>query len=192
MRSLVMLCCAALAALALCAPPAAAQTVGYLYTNNNSTPNTVSAFAVQANGDLAAVAGSPFLTGGSPGFCTAMDTVAIDTLRRRLYLTNGNSNNVSGLNVSGNGALTPISGSPFATRFTGIALNPAGTRLFTHANSNQLRSFTINTTLGLPASAIIPRAATSYSRARPPGRSPPSPLLTTSTGQTSRTTRGCA
>src|SRR5262249_46790866 len=104
-------------------------TIGYLYTNNNpSGPVTVSAFAVQNNGDLTPVAGSPFSTGGlSDGFTYNPQSIGVDQTAHRVYVTNQASNRVSPFTINPPpGGLTAVPGGPFAThsRPVGVAVDP--------------------------------------------------------------------
>ena len=52
-------------AVVLCAACLMAQDPAFVFTNNDRSPNSVSAFSVAANGSLTVVPGSPFLTGGT-------------------------------------------------------------------------------------------------------------------------------
>ncbi len=90
----------------------------FVYTNNDRTPNSVSAFSAAANGALAPVPGSPFLTGGNGGFggFFAADRITTAVVKDFLYVANGGTNNVSAFSINPvTGALTAIPGSPFAT-----------------------------------------------------------------------------
>ena len=88
------------------------QSGKYLYTAN-SFDNTISAFAIDAGtGALTSVSGSPFATGAVGGFPFAL---ALDPAGMFLYTANQGSDNISGLSINvSTGALTLISGSPFA------------------------------------------------------------------------------
>ncbi len=88
------------------------QSGKYLYTAN-SFDNTISAFAIDAGtGALTSVSGSPFATGAVGGFPFAL---ALDPAGMFLYTANQGSDNISGLSINvTTGALTLISGSPFA------------------------------------------------------------------------------
>src|SRR5215510_10354485 len=72
----------------------------FVYTNNNSTSNSVSAFSVAANGALTPVPGSPFLTGGAAlaGFF-ASNRITVGTVGNYLYVANNTSNNVSAFSI---------------------------------------------------------------------------------------------
>jgi DNA-binding beta-propeller fold protein YncE len=85
----------------------------------------------QTTGALSQVAGSPFLSGGKNSF-----PAVISPDGERLFIGNvqGGSPTISVLDVSpATGALTPVTGSPFASVAAGpigLALAPDGTRLF--------------------------------------------------------------
>ena len=89
----------------------------FVYTNNDRTPNTISAFSAAANGVLSPVSGSPFATGGNGGggfFAANRITTAV--VKNFLYTGNSGSNNVSAFSVDPvTGVLTSVPGSPFAT-----------------------------------------------------------------------------
>lgn len=86
----------------------------------NSKSNDISVFAIDdTTGELTPVAGSPFPDGG-------VDPVSITAGGGEfagfggpngapfLYVANAGSNNMSVFSIKGTGALTPVSGSPFA------------------------------------------------------------------------------
>src|SRR5207342_930317 len=73
----------------------------FVYTNNDRSPNTVSAFSAAANGALSPVAGSPFTTGGNGGggfFAANRITTAV--VKNFLYAGNSGSNDVSAFSVN--------------------------------------------------------------------------------------------
>jgi 6-phosphogluconolactonase (cycloisomerase 2 family) len=110
----------------------------FLYVNNNAASNSVSAFRVNSDGTLTAVPGSPFATGGNSGSpCNNMDSIAVDQRHRRVYVTNGVSNTVSGFNINSDGSLSAVPGSPFATGAApvGTAVDPLGRFVYV-ANHN--------------------------------------------------------
>ncbi len=105
-----------------------AQT-NFVYTNDDvAGPNTVSGFAVQGNGALMAVTGSPFLTGGTGagGGFFAVNRAATCSGQKLIYVSNAGSNDVSGFSVNpSTGSLDLVPGSPFPTggvSRSGIAL----------------------------------------------------------------------
>ncbi|HEX3230784.1 MAG TPA: beta-propeller fold lactonase family protein [Pyrinomonadaceae bacterium] len=90
----------------------------FVYTNNDRTPNTLSAFAAAVDGSLSPVPGSPFATGGSGGggsvFASNRITTAV--VKNFLFAGNGGSDNVSAFSIDPvTGVLTSVPGSPFAT-----------------------------------------------------------------------------
>ena len=127
-----------------------APAIGFLYTDDDGSPNTVSGFSVGADGTLTSVTGSPFSTGGVgafTGFFAAPRVRAVPDAGL-LYATNGGSNDVSGFTIASDGSLTLVPGSPFATGLfnpDGIAINATGTCLFVGAlGSVGITAFSIN------------------------------------------------
>ena len=92
----------------------------FVYTNNQSVPNTVSAFSIAANGSLAPVPGSPFPTGGDGTRSSGNDPV---TAGNYLYVPNNASGSISGFSINPTtGVLTSVPGSPFSTAESGNTL----------------------------------------------------------------------
>jgi hypothetical protein len=90
----------------------------FVYTNNDRTPNTISAFSAAANGALSSIPGSPFTTGGNGagGGIFASNRITAAVVKNFLFAGNGGSNNVSAFSIDTvTGVLTPVPGSPFAT-----------------------------------------------------------------------------
>ena len=70
--------------------------------------DSVSVYSIGPDGNLTAIAGSPFTAGSKP------DSVAVDPKGRFVYAVNGGgSNNVSAFSIAPGGGLTPVPGSPF-------------------------------------------------------------------------------
>jgi 6-phosphogluconolactonase len=95
-----------------------AQDPTFVYTNNDRSPNSVSAFSLSSNGALTSVTGSPFLTGGTGigvGFF-ASNRITTAIVRNFLYAADSGSNDVSAFSINpATGVLTTVPGSPFAT-----------------------------------------------------------------------------
>jgi hypothetical protein len=128
---------------------AQAQTSG-VYFNNETVPNTVSAFKVDGSGALQPVPGSPFPTGGTGGRTAMADDFSNATIQVKnnlLFVCNSFSGTVSVFTIHPNGSLTAVAGSPFATggRYPiAVVTNPRGTRLFVNNHdTNNLSVFTI-------------------------------------------------
>jgi len=103
--------------MAFCTLPLMAQST-FVYTNNDRTPNTVSAFSAAADGSLSPVPGSPFATGGSGGGGSvfAANRITAAVVKNFLFAGNSGSNNVSAFSIDPvTGVLTSVPGSPFAT-----------------------------------------------------------------------------
>lgn len=88
----------------------------FLYAADSAN-NKIASFSIATGGGLTPVAGSPFNAGTKPV------AVAVNTTATFLYVANQGSNNVSAFKVSG-GALTEISGSPYAVVTTGTVGTP--------------------------------------------------------------------
>jgi 6-phosphogluconolactonase (cycloisomerase 2 family) len=122
-----------------------------LYVANNRD-NSISAYLIDSNsGALTAVSGSPFAAGTNPV------GTAVDPTGRFLYVANNGSHNhgagpLAGANVSAytinasTGALTAVSGSPFAgPRPWGIAVDPTGRFLYvTNDATDNVSAYTIS------------------------------------------------
>jgi 6-phosphogluconolactonase (cycloisomerase 2 family) len=95
-----------------------AQDPTFVYTNNDRTPNSVSAFLAGASGALTPVPGSPFPTGGNGagGGFFASNRITTAVVKDFLYAANSGSNNVGAFAINpSTGGLTAVAGSPFAT-----------------------------------------------------------------------------
>ena len=92
----------------------------FVYTNNESVPNTVSAFSIAANGSLTPVPDSPFPTGGDGTPSARNAPVAAGNY---LYVANNASGSISGFSINPTtGVLTSVPGSPFSTAESGNTL----------------------------------------------------------------------
>jgi 6-phosphogluconolactonase len=91
---------------------------GFVFVANNGGSNNISVFAITAGtGALTPVVGSPFAAGGSPHSLVLTPFRAWDYGAVFLYTANfdGTSSTISGFSVDPDtGALTALSGSPFA------------------------------------------------------------------------------
>src|SRR5262245_30391631 len=106
-------------------PSLARATTSYIYVESNvaSVPdqNSIYAFANNGVGNLIALPGSPYLTGGT-GNSTPGDSdldadqeVIANQDGSVLYAVNARSNSIAAFRVNADGTLTTISGSPFAS-----------------------------------------------------------------------------
>jgi 6-phosphogluconolactonase len=98
-----------------------------------SNSNSVDAFAINsATGALTHVPGAPFPTGPTP--FTQTYALTIHPSGKFLYAFNFNGNTVAAFTInSSNGALTPVSGSPFAVSANGqgdLIVDPSGKYLY--------------------------------------------------------------
>ncbi len=95
---------------------AAAQNQ-FVYTNNQTSPNTITGFMVNSDGSLTQIPGSPFVTGDNGQNGTPF-SLAVTTLKEKnyLYAANGADGTISGFKISPiTGNLQLVPGSPFAT-----------------------------------------------------------------------------
>src|ERR1700739_2910890 len=112
----------------------------------NAGGNNISGFSNDATGALTPVPGSPFASPGEPF------GIAATPNGQFLYATAFLNDQINGFFISPvNGSLTPLACATVAT--TGvqplkIAINPAGTLLFTVNQSGSITSFTMNATTG--------------------------------------------
>jgi 6-phosphogluconolactonase len=144
----------------------------FVYATSASTyPNSyISAFKVQSNGSLTPVAGSPYaLNSGTSG------ALAIDPSGKYLYVdasTSGGAAAVAGYTIDEtSGALTPVSGSPFAdpaylgcTQFcsdgaSDLGVDPTGNYLYgAESGEDALSGFKIDSATG----TLTPLAGSPY------------------------------
>lgn len=126
----------------------------FLYVSNlNDAFGGISAYSIDStSGALTPIAGSPFPTQTNfPG----PNRMAIGGGGKFLYVgmsgTVNANNTVSAFSIDATGALTQITGSPFATGNNpqGITTDPSGKFLYTaNANDNTVTAFTIDGSLG--------------------------------------------
>jgi 6-phosphogluconolactonase len=107
---------------------------------------SISGFAKDGTGALTAVPGSPFAVPGEPfGIAAAPNHLF-------LYVTQFQNNQVSSFSISpASGVLTPLTCPAVATTDVQplkIAINPAGTLLYTANQSGSVTGFSINATTG--------------------------------------------
>lgn len=104
-----------LASLLFLAATAGAQN-RFVYVNNQSPSNTVTGFAINANGSLTQLSASPFLTSGSGGG-TAEDPEGLALVPVRnttvLYATNDGDGSVSAFTVNPQTGSLQLAGTPF-------------------------------------------------------------------------------
>jgi 6-phosphogluconolactonase (cycloisomerase 2 family) len=95
---------------------AAAQNQ-FVYTNNQTRPNTITGFLANSDGSLTQIAGSPFETGGD-GQNGFWQTLAVTTFpgKNYLYAANGEDGTISAFRIDpATGNLSHTPGSPFVT-----------------------------------------------------------------------------
>ena len=137
-------------------PASLAAQARFVYANNDLFPgNNVSAFSVDAAGNLTEIPNSPFATGGdgTGGGAYAVNRIVVATNAAGgnfLYAVNDASQSIAAFAIDPTlGGLTPVSGSPFATSATGwsdisLAASPNGQFLFAGLSANNsLATFSI-------------------------------------------------
>ena len=137
----------------------------FAYVTNRSS-GTLDAYAVQANGALALVPGSPFNGGVSP------NGVGADPSGKFLYVANILSDEVSGYLIAADGSLQPIPGSPFLTASGPVSVKVDPTGRFAYVmncgsdcsgtGTGNISAFTIGATGALTPIAGSPFAAGVY------------------------------
>jgi len=140
-------------ALAVFVPRAWAVSIVYV---SNTEANTVSAYAVAANGSLSGVPGSPFKAAVPLG-------VAVTPDGKYLYVADTTSSaGVSAFSIAGDGALTPVAGSPFPAKpgTWGLAIAPDGKHLYAaDAGAKDVSAYSIESNGSLSAVPGSPFAA---------------------------------
>ena len=89
----------------------------FLYVNNDGAANAVSGFAIKANGSLAELAGSPFVTGGAgeTGAYYAVNPIAMAHTKKLLFAANRADDTVTVFQINSvTGELTTV-GTPVAS-----------------------------------------------------------------------------
>jgi 6-phosphogluconolactonase (cycloisomerase 2 family) len=132
----------------------------------NQAADSISVFSIGVSGSLSAVAGSPFTAGNPYG-------LAVNAAGTILFASNfpdsstSDLNSVSSFQIGANGALNPITGSPFPTSSTagfasaiGLATDSAGKFLFVGDHMAQsIVPFNITATGVLTPVSALPAAA---------------------------------
>lgn len=117
----------------------------FVYTAN-AAGNSISGFANDGTGALTAIPGSPFASAGQPF------GIAATPNNQFLYVTSFQNNQVTGFAISpASGVITPLACPTVAATDVQplkIAINPAGTLLYTANQVGSVTGFTINATTG--------------------------------------------
>lgn len=139
-------------------PMPSGQTISFAFVSNSGS-GTVSAFAIDENGAISPVSGSPFPAGAGAEF------MAFDSVHKLLFVNNQSANSVSEFSANtSTGMLAPVAGSPFATgsRPTAVAVDPAGRFVFVaNQASNSIGVFNIGSNGALTQVTGSPFAASS-------------------------------
>lgn len=113
----------------------------FVYIADPAT-SSVDGFAINADGSLTFMPGSPFAVGTSPSFVVA------DPQAKFLYVADPPGNRIFAFSIDPNtGTLTSISGSPFAagTNPTGLAIDSTGDLLLAaNQGSNNVSAYSLN------------------------------------------------
>jgi 6-phosphogluconolactonase (cycloisomerase 2 family) len=136
-------------------PSALVVNSNFLYVALAGTVNAnnkIVVFSIDQNsGNLTPIAGSPFLTGNDPLYMTLVPITTVG-FQAFLYTANIHDNTISAFTADDNtGALTPISGSPYAGASTlaGLAVSQRTTNagnfiLYAADQSGSIRAYTID------------------------------------------------
>ncbi len=121
----------------------ATTATNVLYVESNSLAagqNSVLAYSRAADGTLAPLAGSPFLTGGKGSNNPTAGKLGPNDLdypllasadKKRLFAANSGSNTIAVFDIKADGSLSAVAGSPFASGGRNpVSLTIAGNRLY--------------------------------------------------------------
>jgi 6-phosphogluconolactonase len=131
----------------------------FLYAAEPST-NAIDGYSIGATGALSSITGSPFATDGAAGDGVA--GIAVDPSGRLLYATTGTASGGTGTGLlavfsidSTTGALSPITGSPFAAGISPeqITVAPSGQFLYVTDSESNILAFSIAAGTPTPISA---------------------------------------
>ena len=130
----------------------AAADPGFLYVANSES-NNISGYALGPSGVPTPLPGSPFPAGGNPSSIEVAPPMYPNPLGPTLVIvTNEASNNVSVYSVSGNGALGPVPGSPFAAGAAPSSSATANALSFLYvanSKSNDISGYSIDDSTGV-------------------------------------------
>ncbi|HWB76489.1 MAG TPA: hypothetical protein VG755_16090 [Nannocystaceae bacterium] len=129
-----------------------APNAQFTYIANDTSPNSVTGYAIDSDGLLTEIPGSPFATGGNSGFDHHPDAIA--NCGAFVYAVNFASDSITGFFVEANGALTPIAGSPFALD-DALSLACDGDHLYATTFQDVVHRFTIETDGSLTALGTV-------------------------------------
>src|ERR1051326_2097559 len=125
---------------------------GFVYVNNQTSSNSVSAYKVGTTGSLTQISGSPFLTGGvgSNVVCYGLARMGVGPANNLLFVANTGDRTITPFQINvTTGALTRTPGAPFASGLTAdscqglsLAVTPDGAFLMA-ASNGEIRTFTV-------------------------------------------------
>ena len=137
----------------------------FVYANNQSAQNQVSAYSVDAKGALTEIQGSPYLTGGVGGdtTCTGLDRIVTNFFGNLLYVSNPGDQTISAFQINpATGALTAAPGSPYPTGLSldscnaiSLAITPNGQFLMA-ASAGVINTFSVAPTGALTSVGSTP------------------------------------
>jgi len=141
----------------------------FLYVNNNTRTNSVTAYKVAQDGSLTELPGSPFPTGGGGGDIgfEVLGAAAV-TAFGKLYVSNSTTHSVSAFDINSDGSLTPLPGSPYNTGTevaAGLAVEPIRKILYVSSTCSVTAAFKIQadgTLAPLTASPFGPFLGTGF------------------------------
>ena len=151
-------------ALAMMLPLNALAQSGFVYVNNQSASNSVSAYTIGATGTLSQISGSPFATGGvgSSVTCYGLTRLAVSPANNLLFVANTGDRTITPFQINTTtGGLTKTPGAPFPSGLTvdtcqglSLAVTPDGAFLMAASNGGP-----ITVTSGGPSGCIVFRAS---------------------------------
>jgi 6-phosphogluconolactonase (cycloisomerase 2 family) len=137
-------------ALAALLPLHAQAQGGFVYVNNQTSSNSVSAYKVGTTGAFTQITGSPFLTGGvgSSVVCYGLNRLALSPVNNLLFVANTGDRTITPFQINpATGVLTKTAGAPFPSGLTAdscqglsLAVTPDGAFLMA-ASNGEVRTF---------------------------------------------------
>jgi 6-phosphogluconolactonase (cycloisomerase 2 family) len=141
-----------LTVLALLLPANALAQGGFVYVNNQSSANSVSAYRAGTTGTLTQITGSPFSTGGvgANEVCYGLNRLAVSPANNLLFVANTGDRTITPFQINPTtGFLTRTPGAPFPSGLTtdscqgfSLAVTPDGMFLMA-ASNGQIQTFSV-------------------------------------------------
>jgi 6-phosphogluconolactonase (cycloisomerase 2 family) len=122
----------------------------FLFASDDTPPGNVLAFTINGSGALTAVPGSPFPTTTNTTGNTTPGQIVVDASGSFVYVSLTATGQVAAFSITASsGALTPVTGSPFAAGSQPLALAAFSNFLYvSNAGDGTLSGYRINSTTG--------------------------------------------